>query len=43
MYDPRLGEPEIKEYCAIKEYKERCPCRRRFLEETDSLIVKRDI
>jgi hypothetical protein len=42
-YDTRLPEPEIRTYCACKDYKEKCPVRRRFLEETDSLIVKRDL
>ena len=41
-YDPRLPEEEIRKFCASKYYKEKCPVRRRFLEETDSLIVKRD-
>ena len=42
-YDTRLGEADIRAYCSCKEYKEKCPVRRRFLEETDSLIVKRDM
>jgi len=41
-YEPKLKEAEIRKYCAAKNYKDLCPARRRFLEETDSLIVKKD-
>ncbi len=43
MYDPRLSEDDIRTYCAVKQFKEKCPALRRFLEETDSLIVKREL
>ena len=43
MYDPRLDEPQIRQYCATRYYKEKCHVLRRFVEETDSIIVKREL
>ena len=43
LYDPRLDEPQIREYCCTKYYKEKCHVLRRFIEETDSLIVRREL
>lgn len=43
IFEPRLEEPDIREYCACKTFKEKCPAFRRFIEETDSVIVKREL
>ncbi len=43
MFEPRLEEKDIREYCACKTFKEHCPSYRRFIEETDSVIVKREL
>jgi hypothetical protein len=42
MFETKLPEPEIREFCNTKYYKEKCYAYRRFVEETSSLIVKRD-
>jgi hypothetical protein len=42
-YNPRLEEPQIRDYCCCKTYKDKCPALRRFLEETDSILVKREL
>lgn len=43
QYDPRLEEAQIRNYCTCKTYKDKCPALRRFIEETDSVIVKREL
>jgi len=43
IYEPKLKEPEIREFCNTTEYKTKCRAFRRFVEETDSYIVKREI
>jgi len=43
IYDPILAEAEIRELCANKNYRLVCRAFRRFLEEADSTIVKRDV
>ena len=43
LYDPRLDEAQIRQFCCSKLYKEKCPVLRRFIEETDSIIVKREL
>ena len=43
IYDPRLDETQIRQYCCSKHFKDKCPAYRRFIEETDSIIVKREI
>ena len=43
MFEPKIEEPEIREYCVCKTFKEKCPAFRRFIEETDSIIVKREL
>lgn len=43
MFDPRLDEAQIRQYCCSKHFKDKCPAYRRFLEETDSIIVKREL
>ena len=42
-YDAKLGEEEIRKYCISEKHKEICPAYRRLLEETDNIIVKREL
>jgi len=41
-YEAKLGEADIRKYCNNPNFKTECPAHRRLLEETDSLIVKRE-
>jgi hypothetical protein len=42
MYDSKLDEEKIRKYCISGDYKTICSAYRRFIEETDSTIVKRE-
>jgi len=41
-YDATLDEAEIRKYCISKDFKQKCPVYRRFLEEAVSTIVTRE-
>ena len=43
IFEPKLKEPEIRELCAHKDFKIKCRAYRRFVEESTSTIVKREV
>ncbi|HUV39749.1 MAG TPA: hypothetical protein VMY39_09060 [Planctomycetota bacterium] len=42
-YDPKLDEPQIRRYCVTKNWRTECAAYRRLYEETDNLLVRREL